>query len=381
MVFGLFILARYPEANQYFLKGFVPGAFIYILIISKPKILFYDFSLLKYYLALLLFAIFSLFYTVNIDNTITYLQGMLGNIIIMYITIFIALKSKSRLKIALPVMICLLIHLYFGATTPVELSSSKDIERIEGIAGNANALSFNYFYGIIIASFLIILAKNKSFLKKIIYLVIVLLFIFGIFFTGSRKTLFALAIFIAIYFSMQVSLRNSILILLSLVISYFSIDYLMDIFRQFTPVGKRLEETAMQRGIEIRGELISDGIKMFLSSPLFGVGLGSFKHLSSSGLMAHNDYIEILATMGIIGISIYLMIYYSFFRMTMFLKRNSNRKDIKLMSFYLSFLISYMFLGMGRPSFLSLTDMFILALINTMLFIDYSEYRLYLKQT
>jgi len=61
-----------------------------------------------------------------------------------------------------------------------------------------------------------------------------------------------------------------------------------------------------------RFELWEKGIKMFIKSPLFGAGFGTYRYFGGRN-DPHNYYIEMLSTQGIIGFSfIVLLFYYTF---------------------------------------------------------------------
>jgi O-antigen ligase len=59
-----------------------------------------------------------------------------------------------------------------------------------------------------------------------------------------------------------------------------------------------------------RSILWGDGLAMFKSSPLFGMGYGQFTDYSSEHLVAHNTYIHTLAELGLVGyLPLFLILY------------------------------------------------------------------------
>jgi O-antigen ligase len=69
-----------------------------------------------------------------------------------------------------------------------------------------------------------------------------------------------------------------------------------------------------------------EGIQMFISDPLFGVGAGGYTDVNP--LTAHNSFVLVLAEMGIIGFTIWLAIAGYSFRMTLqVLKRGDEVMD------------------------------------------------------
>ena len=56
--------------------------------------------------------------------------------------------------------------------------------------------------------------------------------------------------------------------------------------------------------------MIISSIDLFKSSPIIGIGLGSFMHYET--LITHNDYLLILAEQGLFGIILFLTILINF---------------------------------------------------------------------
>ncbi len=74
-----------------------------------------------------------------------------------------------------------------------------------------------------------------------------------------------------------------------------------------------------------RSVLWGDGIAMFKTHPLFGVGYYEFGNFSSDHKVAHNTYVHVLAETGIVGyIPFFLMLYFAFVQ----LRRTMTFKDV-----------------------------------------------------
>lgn len=58
-----------------------------------------------------------------------------------------------------------------------------------------------------------------------------------------------------------------------------------------------------------RKSLIGIGINAFINSPIIGRGIGTFGSLNQWGYYAHNNYVELLATMGLLGAITYYSVY------------------------------------------------------------------------
>jgi len=74
----------------------------------------------------------------------------------------------------------------------------------------------------------------------------------------------------------------------------------MVIFQRFSTI---------ESGREIRLNVLTDALSVFLSNPMFGVGWGNISVHALSSLNSHNDLAEVLASTGIIGFLLYLVTY------------------------------------------------------------------------
>ena len=55
--------------------------------------------------------------------------------------------------------------------------------------------------------------------------------------------------------------------------------------------------------------LLVDGIRVFWSSPIWGVGIGQFGIVSGDFAYTHSDYLEVAVSTGLIGLALYLGVY------------------------------------------------------------------------
>lgn len=69
------------------------------------------------------------------------------------------------------------------------------------------------------------------------------------------------------------------------------------------------------------------GLEMFKSNPVLGTGYRTYSHFL--GFDTHNNYVKVLAEQGIIGFSIYIILYYLAFRSGWGLYRKSKDQEVK----------------------------------------------------
>lgn len=73
---------------------------------------------------------------------------------------------------------------------------------------------------------------------------------------------------------------------------------------------------------------------------LFGYGFAGSRLLSGSGHFAHNDWLELLSNFGLLGVTIYIVLFYS---ASKFIRNNKWGSDKKIIFIRKSILIKYIF--------------------------------------
>ena len=166
------------------------------------------------------------------------------------------------------------------------------------------------------AIFSFYLAKyNNS--KKNYFLV--LIFLFSIFLTGSRKAIFMVigGIVGILYFNTK-GLSSKVRVTFSIIFLMFVVYFmLMNIPTLYQIAGQRIEiliNSIIGTGTgdistNIRGNMVEKGISLLKERPLIGYGIGSYTKVANFGTYSHNNYIELLVGVGILGTFTYYSMY------------------------------------------------------------------------
>ena len=165
--------------------------------------------------------------------------------------------------------------------------------------------------------------------KKIFAYLGCLVILFLIIMTGSRGNLIALSFGLFVFYAINLR-RFSFLIILSFV-ALISLDSMMDILMnsdnpyvsEVAGIGYELlrylfESSDGQDSIDVRQQLIRNGIDAFMASHGLGVGAGGSVAVQElfGGVMGgitsmHNFWIEILVDVGVVGATLFLSFYLS----------------------------------------------------------------------
>jgi len=166
--------------------------------------------------------------------------------------------------------------------------------------------------------------------------------------SGSRQTLLMAGVFYVYYLcDLFINYKLNIKKIIKILLILFLITI---IFITFTEIFKnlifniysiqRLLQGPQEASFSERMELIKIGLILFKERPFFGYGLDNFRPAAGVSLYPHNNYIDLLVSLGIVGFFSY---YFNYFYLLYF----SLKKRIyaKKTFFFITFVISMMFLN------------------------------------
>lgn len=140
-------------------------------------------------------------------------------------------------------------------------------------------------------------------LRRLFWLALAGLLLYGCYLTNSRGTMLAVLALLGVYTWRKYGL------FLAGTLGSAALAGMMALSSRMQELDVS-EESAMGRV-----ESWYEGVQMFLSHPLFGVGAGGYSDVYK--LTAHNSFVLVLAEMGFIGFTIFLAIVVYCFRMTL----------------------------------------------------------------
>ena len=216
------------------------------------------------------------------------------------------------------ILLTLIFHLIFCF---ISFGSSLFDEQLRHSDSYVNIMSLN-------AIFITFFGFLKNEFKKLnkIFLVLVFLVPFTVVvITATRKALGAILIFMLFFYmrSLKLNIYTIIKTLIQLVLSYFFFSFIMN----STVIGERIKEiqnTSLVLNIpgyeflSIFGDralFYLEGWFLFLSNPIFGIGLTNFANpkYTEFNILIHSEYMVQLTENGIIGFLLFIMFYYMIF--------------------------------------------------------------------
>lgn len=248
--------------------------------------------------------------------------------------------------------------------------------RQTGMTQNANSLGSSMVWMLVSLAALWPIAQKRQWIWRAAIMALVPVTGFVVLASGSRKAFTAWSFVFAAW--SLFGLTNNRGVTLSQIVSRGFIIFILvsigsfgfPLVMEYTPVGSRFG-TLVDRGggsavagieEDIRHEMYQEGWKMFWSSPVAGVGWSQFRVKFWAGLYSHSDYMEPLATTGLVGFILYQAFYFILLRRIWhLLSRVQNEVDVYRLKVMLIGLAAILLLGVGAPHFQSLNVYMLLA--------------------
>jgi len=181
--------------------------------------------------------------------------------------------------------------------------------RVDGLTGNANALAIFLSY----AAFTIWL--SAKYVPKWMPITGCGLIAYAVLFTGSRKSLMVLTVAILwliplIWRWLNVRINWAWLPIITMVLiaaSLFARHNFSQLEETLSSVSsiQRFQVFWNRDHPVIRENLVASALELWQKSPIIGHGAGQFLLLANYGLYSHNNYTELLANYGLIGLLLY----------------------------------------------------------------------------
>jgi len=236
-----------------------------------------------------------------------------------------------------------------------------------------------------------LILNANAFARAVCYGIAVLLFYFRHFRSWLIRLLMLGGILVAVRFLIASGSRQGFLGFVSLLVFWFIFSYGKEFTRRpFLVIGvlvgmvglgvyvayESRDTVLMQRllrlegGAEAEGSagsrlvMLREGLGFMLSNPLLGIGLNNFIIRSVTELYAHNNYIEVFSTTGIVGgllyHLIYVLIFYRFHRLR---KLPLNQAEQNVLNVFYSAMIMTVLFDLFVVSYYSKITWIMLAII------------------
>ncbi|MBD2866498.1 O-antigen ligase family protein [Paenibacillus oceani] len=231
----------------------------------------------------------------------------------------------------------------------------------ESLFGNANYFALIVMVSLMSSTWLLLYNPG---VKKLLFALCVASEFYLLFLSGGRKYILVSALFLYILLILKKNKKGKMEVVKYTLVFIFIgiIGYwaMFNIPQLYNTVGYRMEgvfnifsgeEKVKLPEDQIRQNMIIYGLDFFAQRPVFGFGIDNYKlmygNISGNVVYAHNNFIELMVTHGLLG----LVLYYSYYIFLIY-KLLMDREDAtKLRDFFLAFLICLFPLELGIVSY------------------------------
>lgn len=286
------------------------------LVLSKNKILFISFVF--FYLLL------SVFISKNSIESIIVLYKIIILIVVFLISYNVFKKSDYSITICAVFSVSLFLESFV-----VLFQFFSSLEGLSGIASNPNISSFSILIKLPFIIYFIYQVKKK--LNKFLLRLIEYLSIIGIIILGSRLGLFSLFIIYFFYFFWYKNHRLNQVFSIVVIFTFSFFINISQTVNNFDLSSLRIEKLNNDESANQRLNFYKKAIDLSFNKPFTGYGLGSWKYESlpyddnnNNDILVpyytHNDFLQILFELGIIGLAAYLFFLIILFKKILFLE-------------------------------------------------------------
>lgn len=286
-----------------------------------------------------------------------YLTTLIQTLIMAFLVYEIALNTDSYklyFKALFYSGLALLVYAIYVYGFNGLIEQMQSDTRVGGEIANENTFGLVFSFACVCGFYF------AFFESKWLYLLGSAVFVFFALSSGSKKSLFTIAIGIFFILVFKYGFRRIYKVIIIGTICGIALLYLLSL-PMFSMISTRLTEflNGGSHSDNIRAAMRHDALELFWQSPFFGNGAEAFRALSRYGTYSHNNFTELLANYGIVGFVLY---YSSFAYVALGCIRGMRRKSQTSIMMFILLLVrlimdygmvsystksAWLFLGMG----------------------------------
>lgn len=328
-------------------------------------------SYLVWRMLLVVFFVFTIFYAISLDLLFVAIKKYILQSVVVFLIAMKCSQDPKNIKriITICVVACVTTLLYVHSV--VDVSSLEEGQRLGkstiNAAWNANNIGLMAAFGALFTFYLCFVAsENSSKTVKGISLVLILAFVYTAVASGSRKSILIILITGIIYMmrsSKSRRVRNTLVAALLLIVALYALYNVPFLYEH---VGYRFESMldfmfndGGDKSAITRQEMIEVGMAAFWQKPILGYGLNAFASIYDAEggreVYAHNNYVEMLVSGGIVG----FVLYYGYIAKMLFMKRIDNKFTV----YFKALLVAILIADIGCVSYTDAFCQYVLCLI------------------
>lgn len=321
---------------------FLSTVLLYKIPVKMGRIFF---STIPILIMIILSNIWAVDSSVSLNRTIGIVYYYTGAVIV-YLILYNKILSIERIKQSLFLVVVIL-----SITAGYEYYF-LGLSRGAGLAENPNNFGLT-----IVFLCPLIWGIEKVQLKEsaIVKWFIVIALVNAVVVSGGRKVLIASIVIILFFYlndngaKIKVSKYTKLFLLLIMLI-FFILYFMMNsetlnfLFENLNVVERLFDKE--DESVSVRKEMIQTSIKLFREKPILGYGIDNFSVVSQYGTYSHNNYTELLVSVGIAGFMLYYSMYISIVRFSKKVSKKIKKTEIYYLTLFYFLLILVMEIGL-----------------------------------
>lgn len=241
----------------------------------------------------------------------------MAKVLIFSVAFINTVDSVKRVRIAMTVMSVSSVMLFFHLLITDQLAVDERLGTT--LTGNANTFATMFMLGALCSIYLIFFSEKRW--HKVLAVIAVVLQLYALALSGSRKFFLLPVILLGLMTAIStdtkkglVWLRNFLFGVVLLFVAWWAV---FNVEILYNSIGYRMEgmlaaftgKGEVDASTEVRQKMIQKAVELWKNAPMMGHGIDNYKRISGYGVYAHNNYVELLADLGLLGMAAYYSFY------------------------------------------------------------------------
>lgn len=228
-------------------------------------------------------------------------------------------NTQGQMKAAMSVysLATVVLFIYLAATGKLNMEEGERLGT--ELTGNANIFASVFMIAAMCSVYFVFFSKARS--VKILFFAVFVTQLVALALSGGRKFFLTPIVLFAGVQIMRTDkkgrvrlLKNLLPVAVALAILWwalFNVEFLYDAigYRMEGLVASLTGEGKVDASTSVRKNMVEKGLELWAESPVWGHGINNFGALTHWGVYAHNNYVELLCGVGLLGTVAYYAYY------------------------------------------------------------------------
>lgn len=352
-VFLVFLFDCNPTLSRIDIMQYGLYALLLLQLVLRGRVVRLD-TYLKYFIIFLMYCIGSCLWSIDLQESISCIFALMKELCIL---VFLSTRKFERENTLFAFSMAnflnsLIVYPNIDLAALFSRGARQD-PIVGGIVWDTTTICSMFAISVVFLMFIAYKTHSKQ--KRAVCFIMCIPQLATILLLGSRQALLMMVAAIVVFVlkanklsGKKVAIMFGLLVVLG--IGMYTVQTNETLYRT---IGSRLSGGATETDSS-RAFLIQYGLQMFVESPIWGYGIGGFKEtyswIAGRRMYAHNNYVEILVGLGIMG----FIIYYSIIPMVFYKTIKNRTLDREDKGLIYALIVIFLISGMVIPTYFAL---------------------------